>query len=87
MNKFLAKIFGYGIILLIISFFVGSAILMAVWNYTIPRIAHSTVTNYDIDKDFSPIDYPTAMVFYILLFMFFGKTGTYFKYNEYEFKL
>lgn len=82
-----------------LGFFVVAAILMSVWNYTIPRLAHSVVNSYtygglpvtsikdegarppaipengavnEEDADWSNIDYPTAMVFLILLSMLFA---------------
>ena len=56
---------------MVIFFFIGSAILMATWNYTIPKLAHSVEKKYDEEKDFTPIDYPTAMVFMFLLYFLF----------------
>ena len=45
---------------------------MATWNYTIPRIAKSYDKSYNSDNKFEPIDYPTALVFMILLNIIFG---------------
>lgn len=77
----------------VIGFFVVSAILMSVWNYVIPRLAHSVVKDYKYtglasdpdevrappgapytaeESDWTNIDYPTAMVFLILLSMMFA---------------
>ena len=69
----MAKSLGvYFFILYISTYFIGSAILMATWNYTIPKIAKSCDNTYNPDTKFSPIDYPTALVFMILLNVIFG---------------
>ena len=69
----MAKSLGmYFFILYISTYFIGSAILMATWNYTIPRIAKSYDKSYDSNNQFEPINYPTALVFMILLNIVFG---------------
>jgi hypothetical protein len=66
-----------------LGFFVVAAILMSVWNYTIPRLAASLVKGYtypddgvvripEVETDWTDINYTTAMVFLILLSMLFA---------------
>lgn len=42
------------------------------WNFTVPRLAESISPAYDRNKDFSPIDFKTAIGLTILLSLAFG---------------
>jgi ABC-type spermidine/putrescine transport system permease subunit I len=53
------------------GFFVISAVLMGTWNYTIPRL----ITSVEGSNTYTDINYTTAMVFTILLGLFFGGGG------------
>lgn len=55
-------------------FFVFAAILMPVWNYTIPKLAGSVDSTYD-ETSFTPITYTISMVFTVLIAMLFS-TGS-----------
>ena len=69
----MAKSLGlYFFVLYISTYFIGSVILMLTWNYTIPKIIKSYNKTYDPDTQFEKIDYPTALVFMILLNIVFG---------------
>ena len=73
MKKKSSKSLGfYFFIIYITTFFISSAILMVSWNYTVPRIIHSYNKNYNIKTDFTPIDYPTSIVFMILFNVIFS---------------
>ena len=50
-----------------LMFFISSAIFMACYNYCVPKMIHSVDKNYDVDMDFSPIDFWTSCVAVILL--------------------
>ena len=66
----------FGILVLISSiFFIVSAILMVTWNYAVPRIIESADPTYKRKTDFDGINYPTSMVFLLLLGILFGSGG------------
>lgn len=66
------------LVVAVIGFFIVSAVLMSVWNYTIPRIIASVDSSYydeegKIDPTkWSDISYSTAMVLLILISMVFA---------------
>lgn len=67
------KVLGFLLLLMFITagFFIISAVLMATWNYTIPRL----ITSIEGSNTYSDIDYQTSMVFTILLAVLFGGGG------------
>jgi hypothetical protein len=62
-------------VLLAAVFFVFAAILMPVWNYTIPKLANSVDSTYTTSNTFTDITYTEALVFTLLLEMVFGMRG------------
>jgi hypothetical protein len=54
-----------------VAFLIVSAIFMAVYNYTIPKLVMSINNNYK-STDFSPIDFETACMLVILYILLFG---------------
>lgn len=53
------------------AFFIISAILMALWNATVPKLAESVDPTYKT-ADFRNISYPTAMLLALLTGIVFG---------------
>lgn len=49
--------------------FLAAAIFMILWNHAIPRLADSADAAYDMDSDFTDIDYWTSLTAVILLGM------------------
>lgn len=75
MNEKIGWFFVFLVVLaLIIS--IMSAILMATWNYAIPRLVHSVDKSYDVDKDFASIDFWTALVALFFVSIVFMRGGS-----------
>jgi uncharacterized membrane protein YedE/YeeE len=70
LNKFLAILIVIAVLAAI--FFIFSLILLGAWNYVIPRL----ITSIDATAAnmYTNIDYVTAMVFAILVFVLFGQS-------------
>ena len=56
-------------------FFCISAIVMALYNYTIPRIVFSVNKNYNINTDFKKINFWTACALVLLCSALFGSSN------------
>ncbi len=69
------SLFGYtflGAIFWIAGFFIAAAILMATWNYCVPRLAYSVDSSYSMANKFTSLDYTTSMVTIFLFASVFG---------------
>lgn len=60
------------IIAVILAFFIAGAIMMVLYNYTVPRLAESVNKNYNRKTDFKPISYWTACTLALLCSLAFG---------------
>jgi len=66
------------VVIAAIGFLIVSAIFMAVYNYTIPKLVMSINNKYK-SSDFTPIDFESACLLVILYIVLFGFSSGLFK--------
>jgi succinate dehydrogenase hydrophobic anchor subunit len=72
-----ADIFAFSgaLVVMIGIFFCISAIVMALYNYTVPRMIVSANSGYNIDRDFKKIHFWTACTLVLLCSALFGSSN------------
>lgn len=61
------------LIILVVGFLIISAIVMSLYNYTMPKLIMSVNNNYK-SSDFTPIDYGTSCTLVLLCGFLFGSS-------------